>query len=116
MSYRPGKGFRLGKMRERITVQSATVNESTGQPSRTWDQTFVTGEPASYDPAAGGETVSGKQVEANISAVFTVRYRDGYNAEQRLTHNGQIYGIVYVPPVKGGRRYQELHCKSVKNA
>ena len=97
-------------MRERITVQQATVDDSTGEPSRTWTD-WLTNEPAAYMPTAGGETIRGRQLSAEISAVFTVRYRAGYSPQMRVVHNGQTYGVVYVKPVDGGRRFLELQCK-----
>lgn len=109
--WRPTR-HRIGKMRERITVQSATVDASTGETIRTWSNLYAS-EPAAYDPASGGETVRGRQVEANINAVFTVHYRSDYSTEYRVTYGGNAYGIVSVLPVQGGRRYLELHCKSI---
>lgn len=114
MTFRPGRGFRVGAMRERITVQSATNDDSTGQRSRTWANLYAD-EPAAFMPTTGGESIRGEMVEAGISAVFTVRYRSGYSPENRLTHDGETYGIVYVKPVKGGRRYIDLHCKAVNS-
>lgn len=110
MTWRPSR-FRLGSLRDRITVQSPTATiDAAGQTIRTWAALF-TNEPASFDSASGGETQRGKQVDATITAVFTVHFRDGYTTEQRVLYNGQTYGIVYVRPVEGGRRYIELHCK-----
>ena len=112
MTWRP-RGFRLGSMRERITVQSMTAAaDSFGQPVQTWSNT-LTGEPATLEPTSGGEGLRGRQVEAGISAVFTVHWRSTYAPEQRVLHNGITYGIVYVRPVEGGRRYVELYCKAV---
>ena len=113
MTWRPSS-FRLGSMRERINVLTALVDESSGQPIRTWKMVHE-GEPAAWMPTAGTETVRGRQVEAGIAAVFIVHYRAGYNVEQKIEHNGQSYGIVYVKQAEGGRRYIELHCKAVPN-
>lgn len=111
MTYRP-RNLRLGAMRERITVETATVDASTGQPVRTW-ATVVANEPAAFEQVTGGETLRGRQVEANVTAIFTVRFRSNtYSVEQRITHNGIEYGIVRVMPVEGGRRYIELRCKA----
>lgn len=98
-------------MHQRIDVQTATSDESSGQPIRTWATTYSK-EPAAWTPTAGSETVRGRQVEAGISGYFTVGYRDGYSVEQRVVHNGLYYGIVYVKPIDGGRRYIELHVKA----
>ena len=112
MPWRP-RNHRLGAMRQRINVQSATLAvDSIGQAIPTWANTFHQ-EPAAYEPLSGGETFRGKQVEAGISAVFTVHYRQGYTPEMRITYNSETYGIVYVKPIEGGRRFLELYCKMV---
>lgn len=112
MTYRP-RNFRLGAMRERITVQTLTNSvDSMGQAIPSWANTY-TDEPASLDPTSGGEGLRGRQVEAGISAVFTVHYRSTYVPEMRVTHNGITYGIAYVKHIEGGRRYTELYCKAV---
>lgn len=111
MTFRPSR-FRLGAMRERIKVESVAVSISdAGDKTETWSTLFAS-EPALFDPASGSETLRGRQVEAGINAVFTVHYRSGYEPTQRVTHNGTVYGIVFVKQVEGGRRYLELHCRS----
>ena len=112
MTWRPGKNFRVGAMRERITIQSLSVAISdAGDKTETWSDLYVD-EPAAFDSVSGGETLRGRQVEAGINAVFTVRYRSEYATTQRITHDGTTYGIVYVKPVDGGRRYSEIYCRS----
>ena len=111
MSYRPSS-FRLGSMRERITLQTPTDSTSTfGDVSQTWADT-LTNEPAQFISTNGGESLRGRQVEAGINAVFTVHYRSQFTPQCRIQHNGTTYGIVYVRPVEGGRRYLEVYCKS----
>lgn len=111
MNYRPKK-FSSGMMRHRITLQSPTETlDEAGQTVRGWTST-LTGEPADYMPTIGGEVIRGKQVEAGVSAVFTVRYRAGfYDPTKQILFDGTTYGIVHVKPVEGGKRYIELHCK-----
>ena len=111
MTYRP-RDFRVGKMREAIDIEAATVDASSGQPIRSWSATYSS-EPAAWTPTAGTETVNGRQVEAGITAIFTVRHRDGYTTEMRVKHGQNYYGIVYVKPVHGVDRYIELHCKGL---
>lgn len=110
-TFRP-RGLRLGAMRDRITVQSLTVAISdAGDKTETWTDLYRN-EPADFQPVSGGETLRGRQVESGVNAVFTVHYRSGYAPEQRVTHNGTTYGIVFVRQVDGGRRYIELQCRS----
>ena len=110
-SWRPRKNFRVGKMRERVNIQSPTL-DTDGSSGRTWNAVF-SDEPASFEPATAGETVRGRQVEAGIKAIFCVRYRDGYSPTYRLVHGSDTYGIASIVPVDGGRRFLELHCRGV---
>lgn len=99
-------------MHQRIDVESATTDDSTGQPIRTWTAT-LSDEPANWTPMAGGEFVRGRQVDAGISGFFTVNFREStYSTEQRIVFEGKTFGIVHVKPVNGGRRYIELHCRA----
>jgi SPP1 family predicted phage head-tail adaptor len=113
MTYRPGKMFRVGQMRDRITVSTEVQAQDTaGQPIVSLS-TWLADEPASYEYISGGETTRGRQVEAGIKAVFIVRYRSGYQTQMQIELNDQRYGIVHVVPVEGKDRYLELHCKAV---
>jgi hypothetical protein len=106
--------FHVAKMRERITVATevAVQDEATGQPVVT-PLNWLVNEPASYEDASGGETARGRHVEADVSVVFTVRFRPGYHTQQVVIHKGVTYGIVHVGRVAGMDRYRELHCKAV---
>ena len=113
MTYRPERGFRTGEMRHRITVKTeTTTQDAAGQPVVTLADWLV-GEPAKFEPTVGGEGARGRQVEATISAIFTVRYRDGYTPQMAIEYSGETYWIVYVKQVGGMDRYRELHCRSV---
>lgn len=113
MTYRPGRGFRVGEMRYRINVKSeVTTTDAAGQPVVSLE-TWLSGEPAKFEPTAGGEGARGRQVEAGISAIFTVRYRSGYSPQMAIEFGGDTYWIVYIKPVQGMDRYRELYCKSV---
>jgi len=110
MSYTPKQ--RLGAMRNRITIQTQTeTQDETGQPVVTWANWLVN-EPCDYKPTGGGETVRGRQVEEGTRAIFTVNYRDGYTASMQIVFGSETYGITYVNPVEGGRRFIELVVKS----
>ena len=113
MTYRPGRGFRVGEMRHRITVKTeTTAQDDAGQPVVSLVN-WLSAEPAKFEPTAGGEGARGRQVEAGISAIFIVRYRDGYTPQMAIEMGGETWWIVYVKQVQGMDRYRELHCKSV---
>lgn len=108
-SLRP-QTFSVGQMRHRITIQQPTETvDSYGQPIVTWG-TFLAGEPAQFMQTGGGESIRNRQVEANVKAIFTVRYRAGYTEKMRIYHDGDYYGILRINPVEGGKRYLELFC------
>lgn len=102
----------VGSMIHRIDVETASIDETTGQPIRTWITT-LRNEPAAWTPTAGAEVTRGRQVEAGIAGIFTVNFNDVYHSEQRIQFEGEYYGIVYVKPIDGGRRYIELHVRGV---
>ena len=105
MTWRPTRGFRLGAMRERVNLQTATeAVDSAGQVIRTWATTYAS-EPAQRMPIRGGEGARGRQVEAGIDELFIVHFREDVTPQMRLGHASRNYGIVYVNPVEGGRRY-----------
>jgi len=116
MTVYQGKKFVLGSMRHRILVQQEveTFDTSSGQPTRTWS-TLYNDEPAIYDEVRGGENFRGGQVEAGITAVFTVRYREGYGPTRRIYFNTRYYNIVFAKRVRGYDRYLEIHCRAVDN-
>lgn len=106
-TFRP-RNLRVGAMRYPITIkQPVETLDDYGEPIVTWS-TYLADEPASFEPTGGIESMRGRQLEAGIQGVFTVRFRDGYSTQMKITHNSQDYGIKYIHAVDGGRRYLEL--------
>jgi SPP1 family predicted phage head-tail adaptor len=97
-------------MRQRVVVyQPVETVDEYGHPIVTWD-VWEENEPAEFTPTGGVETVSGRQIEATVKGIFLVHYRPGYTTQMKVNHNGIDYGILYINPVEGGRRYLELMC------
>lgn len=105
--------FHVAEMRDKIDIQREDVVMSdSGQPVRHWVDSYLS-QPAKYYPVAGSETIRGRQVEAGITVVFTIRARQHITPEMRVIHKSGTYGITYVKPVDGMPIYSELHCKAV---
>lgn len=105
---RPTGGFNAGEMRHRVTIQQAVKTvDSFGQPIVTWQDLYVN-EPAKYEPVNGAEIQRGRQTVANAKAIFTVRYREGYQTTMQVVINGEAFGITYINQVDGRNRYLEL--------
>lgn len=110
MSLGRPKRFDIGSMRHRCTIQQVTeTQDDSGQPVVTWSN-YVVDEPCQFIPTGGTESMRGRQLEAGTKAIFRVRYRSGYQPEMRIVYGSTNYGITYVNPVDGLRRYVELVC------
>jgi SPP1 family predicted phage head-tail adaptor len=99
---------KAARMRYRVDIQHPIETlDVGGEPLVTW-QNFASREPAEYTPTGGIEFMRGRQLEANTKAVFRIRYRDGYSTQMRVVFQGKNFGITYVNPVDGMRRFIEL--------
>ena len=108
MAGRPGEGFRVGAMRQRCTIQRvAETQDAAGQPVVSWSD-FLVNEPCQFVPTGGSESMRGRQLGPGTKALFRVRYRVGYEPGMQVVYGGVAYGITYVNPVDGLRRYLEL--------
>lgn len=108
-----GKANTAGKMRYRITVQKPVKSTTQGQPVVSWVDLLVD-EPADYEYTRGYQSVRGRQVEEGVDCIFYVRWREEHDPENRIAFDGEYYGVIFVRPVAGRRRYMELHCKVIK--
>jgi len=113
MTWRPGKRFRVGAMRERITIQQKTdTRNDSGQAVSTWSDLY-TNEPARFTQTGGGQTYRGQQLQEDIVAVFVVRWRSAIeNTQLRVVFDSTTYGITRAQRVDGGRRYLELFARA----
>jgi SPP1 family predicted phage head-tail adaptor len=105
--------FRTGAMRHRCTVQTPIeTQDASGQPVVSWSN-YVVSEPCEFTPTSGIENMRGRQLEAGTRAIFTVRYRSGYEPQMSVLFDGERYGITAVNRVDGQRKYLELVCSAV---
>ena len=107
------RGFRTGDMRNVIAVKVATQSiDASRQLVVTYNTNRYPNEPASFHQVSGGEYFRGRQVEAGVTAVFTVNYRPNYDETDRIVCQGGNYGIVRIHKPEGVARYLELYCKA----
>lgn len=100
-----------GDLNQRITLQqSSTSPDGAGQPIPTWED-LVTGVPAQVMAVAGGETLRGRQVAADVSTLITIRFRSGITSRMRVQHEGRTLGILRTVDPDGHRWMLELHCR-----
>jgi SPP1 family predicted phage head-tail adaptor len=106
------KGGGMADRRHRVLIQQATTAlDAAGQPIVTWSTRYAS-EPAKFEQVSGGSRLRGRQVEADVEAVFTVNYRNGYELTDRVSFQGMYYGIRRIHIPDGVKRFAELHCKA----
>ena len=96
-----------GTLKQRITLQTSTQTQqdASGQPVVVWGALAGGGNlPARVETVTGGETVRGRQVHAEATTVFTVRWLAGVTAEMRVQYEGRTLHIVRVSDLAGERR------------
>lgn len=112
-----GSMFRqsTARMRHRISVKQRITSrdQSTGQPTEAWLVRFEN-EPAAFNEVAGGEQLRGRHIEAGVTAVFVVNYREEYKETDIIDFDGVEYGIVRLRRPDGIKRYLEIHAKATK--
>lgn len=94
----------IGKMRHRVTVQTASMTKDVvGGDVRTWATTATVW--ASIDPVKGEEVQGPNQVLAKVTHNVKMRHR-ALTTEQRLVFDSRIFEIVSVLNI--GERDREL--------
>ncbi len=112
MTWRP-RGFRLGKMRERISIQEVREYVDDYGDRREGPKDILQKEPASYLQVRGGEVIRGRTIDSGIDALFEIHYNEKIIPQMQVVFEGKTFGIVEAKPVEGGKRYLELYCKAV---
>lgn len=88
--------MRGGKLRDRITIQEATLAaDGAGQMVPTWS-TYQGNWPAEHRYVSGGETIRGRQLSAESSHLFIIRELDGVTRQMRVLYDSTYYGIVNI--------------------
>ena len=73
-----------GRLRQRVNIETPTT-PTNGEVAPTFSN-LATGVPAEVLETSGGEYVRGRQIEAGISAVVTIRYRSDVTPNMRLKY------------------------------
>jgi len=107
-----GHNVRAGKLRHRIDIEQA-AETGDGSPNPEYSS-LVTGLPAEVMETTGGETIRGRQVEANIRAVIEIRYRSDITPDMRVKYGSRYLNIVSVVDPTGRRRKTILTCSEVQ--
>ena len=101
-----------GRLRQRVTLEQATT-PSSGETNPTY-ATYLSNVPAEVIETTGGEYVRGRQVEAGIVAMVTIRYRNGIYPTMRLRYGARYLNIVSCIDPTGYRSELLIQCREVQ--
>jgi SPP1 family predicted phage head-tail adaptor len=103
-----------GKMRQRVTLQRQTDTgglDDYGQPLPPWED--VASVWAAVDPLEGRELWAAQQVNAEISARISIRYREGVTTQMRVAFGDRLYDVLSLVDPEEGHRELQLLCRQV---
>ena len=104
--------MRAGRLDQRVTVeQLVTIGDSWGGTVEAWAPLMTAW--AAVEPLVGREYLAAQAAQSEVTARVTMRYRPGITAQDRVIHNGTIYGIESLVDVRSGHRELVLMCKAV---
>lgn len=102
----------IGKLRHRVTFQSAThTNDPGGQPIPTWSDEMTVW--ASIEPITGPELIQAQQVQAQVTHRIVVRFHEDIRnngPRWRISHEDRIFEIQIARDVAESRDMIELLC------
>jgi SPP1 family predicted phage head-tail adaptor len=95
--------MRAGELDRRITLQTRSTSKSGTTGSTSEQFTTLATVWAQVKDLRGREFAAARQVNAEITTVFRIRWRTGVNELGRILYNGRTYDVV-APPAEIGRR------------
>ncbi|MCZ2406971.1 MAG: phage head closure protein [Burkholderiales bacterium] len=104
--------MRAGQLDQRVTVERLQGGvDELGQPIESWAPLFTCW--AAVEPLTGREFIAAQAAQSEVTARIRMRYRPWMTAQDRVIHNGTIYGIESLVDVRSGHRELVLMCKAV---
>lgn len=100
--------MKAGSLRHRITLQA---QGQTRGPDGEWEPAwtdFAANVPASIVPLSGREFLSAGEMQGEVTARITIRWRPGVVDTMRVLHDGTVYAIRAVLPDPTLRRHITL--------
>ncbi len=104
--------MKAGQLDQRVTVERfSRTEDELGQPIESWAPLFTCW--AAVEPLTGREFIAAQAAVSEVKVKIIMRYRPGITPADRVSHNGQVYGIEAVIDVHSSRRELHLMCKAI---
>ena len=105
--------MKAGALDQRIVIERLQGGvDELGQPlPDTWAPLFTCW--AAVEPLTGREYIAAQAAVSEVTAKIRMRFRPWMTAQDRVIHNGTIYGIESLIDVRSDHRELVLMCKAV---
>ena len=104
--------MKAGQLDQRVTVERfSRTEDELGQPIETWAPLFTCW--AAVEPLTGREYIAAQAAVSEVTAKIRMRFRPWMTAEDRVIHDGTIYGIESVIDVRSANRELHLMCRAL---
>lgn len=101
-----------GRLRSRVSIETATT-PTNGEPNPTYT-TLAANLPAEVLQTSGGEYIRGRQVEAGVDALVTIRYRSDVNPRMRVKWGTRYLNIESAVDPTGYKTELLMKCSEVR--
>lgn len=89
---KPAVGLDAGRLRHRVEIQEQDVTrDSDGGQVIGWKKIDTVW--AAIEPLSARERLVAEQVQSEVTARITIRYRDDIDASMRIKHGDDVYNI-----------------------
>jgi SPP1 family predicted phage head-tail adaptor len=105
--------MKSGQLGQRISVERLQGGvDELGQPlPDTWAPLFTCW--AAVEPLVGREYLAAAALVSEVTARIRMRYRPGITSQDRIIHEGKVYGITSLADVHSSRRELVLMCRAI---
>jgi SPP1 family predicted phage head-tail adaptor len=102
--------MKIGDLRHRVVLQRKEITEDElKQQSEAWVDIATVW--SAIEPLSGREYFAAKQVNAEVSAKITIRYRKDVSPDMRVIYDGRIFEVLSVINPKERRESLVLMCR-----
>jgi SPP1 family predicted phage head-tail adaptor len=95
-------------------LRKQTAQDASGQEVATAWPKLHRKLPAEVEEVSGGKTQRGRQVEATVTTVVTIRNLRDLTPEDRVAFDGRTLSIVRTMDPDGKSEWLEIHCSEVR--
>lgn len=110
-------GLKAGRLRHLVTIERPLYSQdSAGAGTTTWG-VLAAKVAAEVAPLSAKEFLAAQQVQSQVVAKITIRYRADVDASMRIKHRGAIYNIAgVIPDNESGLQWLTLPVSAGVNA